>query len=207
MHQIIMIYKNKTDVPGKTYWNDLSLMQMNVMDNKSTMFQVMAYYRKGNQRWPGAHCHIALPSHTESVYIATLCLLQNRHTTLHSIVICAEFGFRKHINIFWICFIRNHCDGTGRLNRLWRTMTVLPQLLITWLCQNISNHNVRITVLVYPGAMTIKFNTLRPRQHGRHFADDTFKRIFLHENIILRLKFHWSLFLRAQLTIFQHWFR
>ena len=26
-------------------------------------------------------------------------------------------------------------------------------------------------------------NTLRPRQNGRHLADDTFKRIFLNENI------------------------
>ena len=26
------------------------------------------------------------------------------------------------------------------------------------------------------------YNTLRPRQNGRHFADDTFKRIFLREN-------------------------
>ena len=26
-------------------------------------------------------------------------------------------------------------------------------------------------------------NTLRPRQNGRHFADDTFKRIFLNENV------------------------
>ena len=26
-------------------------------------------------------------------------------------------------------------------------------------------------------------NTLRPRQHGRHFADDIFKRIFLNENV------------------------
>ena len=27
------------------------------------------------------------------------------------------------------------------------------------------------------------FNTLRPRQHGHHFADDTFKRIFMNENV------------------------
>ena len=27
------------------------------------------------------------------------------------------------------------------------------------------------------------FNTLRPRQNGRHFADDTFKRIFMDENV------------------------
>ena len=31
-------------------------------------------------------------------------------------------------------------------------------------------------------------NTLRPRQHGRHFADDTFKRIFLNENVIISIK-------------------
>ena len=29
----------------------------------------------------------------------------------------------------------------------------------------------------------IEINTLRPRQNGRHFADDIFKRIFLNENV------------------------
>ena len=28
-----------------------------------------------------------------------------------------------------------------------------------------------------------QINTLRPRQNGRHFADDTFKRIFLNQNV------------------------
>ena len=31
-------------------------------------------------------------------------------------------------------------------------------------------------------------NTLRPRQNGRHFADDTFKPIFLKENISISIK-------------------
>ena len=31
-------------------------------------------------------------------------------------------------------------------------------------------------------------NTLRPRQNGRHFADDIFKRIFLNENIWIPMK-------------------
>ena len=31
-------------------------------------------------------------------------------------------------------------------------------------------------------------NTLRPRQNGRLFADDTFKRIFLNENIRISTK-------------------
>ena len=51
------------------------------------------------------------------------------------------------------------------------------------------------------------FNTLRPRQNGRHFADDTFKRIFSKKMSEFRLKFHWGLFLRVQLTISQHCFR
>ena len=38
-----------------------------------------------------------------------------------------------------------------------------------------------------------EFNTLRPRQNGRHFADDNYKHIFLNENvrisIIISLKF------------------
>ena len=32
------------------------------------------------------------------------------------------------------------------------------------------------------------FNTLRPRQNGRHFADDTFKHIFLNENVRVSIK-------------------
>ena len=31
-------------------------------------------------------------------------------------------------------------------------------------------------------------NTLRPRQNGRHFADDIFKRIFLNENVWIPIK-------------------
>ena len=32
-------------------------------------------------------------------------------------------------------------------------------------------------------------NTLRPKQNGHHFADDTFKRIFLNENIRISMKY------------------
>ena len=32
------------------------------------------------------------------------------------------------------------------------------------------------------------FNTLRPRQNGRQFPDDTFKRIFLNENVRISIK-------------------
>ena len=32
------------------------------------------------------------------------------------------------------------------------------------------------------------FNTLRPRQNGRHFADDTFTRIFVNENVTILIE-------------------
>ena len=31
-------------------------------------------------------------------------------------------------------------------------------------------------------------NTLRPRQNGRHFADDTFNRIFVNENVRISIE-------------------
>ena len=52
-----------------------------------------------------------------------------------------------------------------------------------------------------------RINTLRPRQNGRHFADDTFKPIFLNENIRISIDISPSLVLSVQLTIIHHWFR
>ena len=48
--------------------------------------------------------------------------------------------------------------------------------------------------------------TLRPRRNGYQFTDDIIKCIFL-KTCKFRLRFHWSLFLRVQLKLFQHWFR
>ena len=38
------------------------------------------------------------------------------------------------------------------------------------------------------GLLSIWINTLRPRQNGRHFADDIFKCIFLNENIWISIR-------------------
>ena len=35
---------------------------------------------------------------------------------------------------------------------------------------------------------TFPINSLRPRQNGRHFPDDTFKHIFLNENVRILIK-------------------
>ena len=48
--------------------------------------------------------------------------------------------------------------------------------------------------------------TLKPEQNGRHFADDISKCIFFEKTFVFGLRFHWSLFLRVQLTLRQQWF-
>ena len=51
------------------------------------------------------------------------------------------------------------------------------------------------------------FNSLRLRQIRCHFADGTFKCIFLMKMFELQLKFLWIILLGFQLIIHQHWFR
>ena len=42
--------------------------------------------------------------------------------------------------------------------------------------------------LITSGDGKFEINTLRPRQYGRHFADDIFECIFLNENVVISLK-------------------
>ena len=51
------------------------------------------------------------------------------------------------------------------------------------------------------------FNTLRPRQNGRHFADDIFKYIFLNENAWISLKISLKFVPKGPINNIQHWFR
>ena len=44
------------------------------------------------------------------------------------------------------------------------------------------------TILSWCTHWYTSFNSLRPRQNGRHFADDVFKRIFLNGNVWISLK-------------------
>ena len=53
----------------------------------------------------------------------------------------------------------------------------------------------------------VPMNRLRLRQNGRHFTDNTFNAFSWMKMYEFCLKFHWSLFLRVQLMIFQHWLR
>ena len=49
--------------------------------------------------------------------------------------------------------------------------------------------------------------TLRPTQDSRHFSDDILSAFSRMKMCEFLLRFHWCLYLRVKLTIFQHWFR
>ena len=76
-------------------------------------------------------------------------------------------------------------------------------------CMSLNNLIIQCMVLcgwrVYPGGWYhFVNNTLRPRQNGRHFPDYIFKRIFLNENFRILTKYHWNMFLRVPLKIWQY---
>ena len=77
------------------------------------------------------------------------------------------FTFTNEILLGWeICFAVIIFDGYQIITRL----CTMPRS--TWHMQ----------------ILLRSLNTLRPRQNGRHFADDTFKYIFLNENVIIPAK-------------------
>ena len=85
----------------------------------------------------------------------------------------------------------------------------IKKLSCVWLFLHLLNSMLSKAISVYSrGPVIARLNTLRPRQYCHHFADDNFKCIFMDESaLILIIRFRWCLFLRSELTIFQHWFR
>ena len=69
-------------------------------------------------------------------------------------------------------------------------------LLISW---KLGHQPVKISVR--RSSFTNKdINTLRPKQNGRHFADDIFKCIFLNENVWIPIKFSMKFVLKGPIN-------
>ena len=67
-------------------------------------------------------------------------------------------------------------------------------------------YDIKMEIYIYISPKqfnTFKLNSLRPRWNRCHFADDIFKYILVIKIYWFWLKFHWSLFTRVQLTIYQ----
>ena len=103
-----------------------------------------------------------------------------------------------------------HGYGIGSWNHFsWRTRTSYCYLAMAVSALAMQRPGVSWSYFArhIPVSRNRWFNTLGPRQNGRHFADGMFKCIVLDENIWIPFKIYWSLFLRVQLTLFRHWFR
>ena len=93
---------------------------------------------------------------------------------------------------------------------LWPSSTSKYQVLLNFKRSSTSKYQVLNNLHQVPSTSTLldpNPDTLRPGQDGCQFPDNFFKRIFLNKNVRIYIEFHWSLFLRVQLTIFQYWFR
>ena len=96
------------------------------------------------------------------------------------------------------------CSGISLVNLRWFNVKSARVSYFNWQClptfclKIVAWHSLSITTF-WIGFL----NTLGARQNGCNFSDD----IFLNKNDEFRLRFHWSLFLRVHLTIFQYCFR
>ena len=122
----------------------------------------------------------------------------------------------------WINLLIHHMNsvpGKGfHLDLIWRVSSTLsldyPDVSALWFFQNMTTQiywklNIKRFTghWMSPGDPQRSDYCVHPKQQGRHFADDIFKRIFLNKKIEFWLKFQWSLFLGVQLTITAHWFK
>ena len=132
---------------------------------------------------------------------AVLCdsfIVCGKHHPVDAAFLC--FGYFAGLLDPQDSFIQSHCNECPCLTRSYPKRTCV---------KSIGHSQSKALSIFKMNKMTrsqciVYVNTLRPRQNGRHFADDIFKWMKMFE---FQLKFHWSLFLRVRLTIFQHWFR
>ena len=106
-------------------------------------------------RFSYAYCHVLLPSIWQGTLTVTLVTVSTFHASLHPL-----FCMYLHVVA---------CTPSIALGLLSASL-VLPGFLAP-------------TGILKHGEPTRQLNTLRPRQSGRHFADDIFKCIFLIENV------------------------
>ena len=76
----------------------------------------------------------------------------------------------------------------SHLSRLYAVYTVRQNLFMNIILHIIFFYRAVLLCPVLLCFYYLVLNTLRPRQNWRHFADDTFKRIFLNENNKISIK-------------------
>ena len=160
----------------------MKLLSKNLTNKKLTLIQVMAWRHQDKSQAISHHLNQYWPR-SVSPYGITRPQWVEVYLIKYAQFFCALFWFGDCFTILGGCKSFAYSSFSTRAS----VAAVLSRYLCVSSC--------------------LWVNTLRPRQNGRHFADDTFKRIFFNENVRISINFHWNLFLRFQSTIFHHWFR
>ena len=100
-----------------------------------------------------------------------------RDTTLHS-----SLWSQVDLSYGWIKTTEQTLAWLAE-NRLSRCREIN---LSTW--KNLTNTGLKVEVVMITLCGRVMLNTLRPRQSGCHFADDTVECIFLNENVRISIK-------------------
>ena len=98
------------------------------------------------------------------------CLCLNRCWSLDN-------KFRSDLNQNTYIFIEEHAFE----NVVWKMVAII---MVCTQCVKVT-----ATCLIDGYPVLVQVNTLRPRQNDRHFADDTFNRIFVNENVRTSIEF------------------
>ena len=88
-----------------------------------------------------------------------------------------------HIICQFSCLIVRVSDALAPNRSQWRRWKYIPQHQNILLLPNLSLNSFHV-----PECPLAQLNTLRPRQNGRHFADDIFEYIFLNQNVSISMK-------------------
>ena len=88
--------------------------------------------------------------------------------------------------------LKSHAN-TGHFRHMFQVKSSflrnVPSKVILFVSQKIWIGITRLSIeTVLPRWCVTRLNTLRPRQNGRHFPDDTFKHIFVNENCCILMK-------------------
>ena len=86
------------------------------------------------------------------------------------------------IKVIWNSIIKMIHDGTGTRINLTEKEIPLGVNDLDPFNKLVNNKNMITKQYLYASRC---LNTLRSRQNGRYFANDTFKRIFVNENVII----------------------
>ena len=119
-------------------------------------------------------------------------------------------GIKSRNTDIWQVLCKTSCPMKSFCN-IFIIITIVTIFIIdTFVLQNVfriwwfrtygNSYNEKWDLVRLHGTSRKPINTLRPRQNGRHFADDIFKCIFLNENVWIPIKISLKFVLKGQIN-------